>query len=268
MSRKSRLPLIWMPLALAGAALAGCATTQPTAAGAQTPAVQGHNERPPLRHVPLAGSISFAYKVYGDPGAAPSQAFDDGRYLYLQFKAEEPPPIPMTRDGRLLEYEVMQGGLIKTARVDSVVLRLGPRAAFVDRADLEIVALAASPNTSAAGVALPAPPSVATPTGAPALKVEPPPQPQPAPEARKEQEPKREVEQLQRLTLRLGDSSLPSALDPGLWRLCHAPTVRDFAAAQSLRDRLQRDYAGVRVALTDACQTPGQAVLERLTQTR
>lgn len=267
MSRKSRLPLIWMPLALAGAALAGCATTQSTAAGVQTPAVQGHNERPPLRHVPLAGSISFAYKVYGDPGAAPSQAFDDGRYLYLQFKAEEPPPIPMTRDGRLLEYEVMQGGLIKTARVDSVVLRLGPRAAFVDRADLEIVALSGSANTSAAGVALPAQAAAAA---APALKVEPPPQsqPQPAPEARKEQEPKREVEQLQRLTLRWSDSSLPSALDPGLWRLCHAPTVRDFVAAQSMRDRLQRDYAGVRVTLTDACQTPGQAVLERLAQTR
>lgn len=267
MSRKSRLPLIWMPLALAGAALAGCATTQPTAAAAQTPAVQGHNERPPLRHVPLAGSISFAYKVYGDPGAAPSQAFDDGRYLYLQFKAEEPPPIPMTRDGRLLEYEVMQGGLIKTARVDSVVLRLGPRAAFVDRADLEIVALSGSANTSAAGVALPAQAAAAA---APALKVEPPPQPaQPAPGPRKEEAKAREAEQVQRLTLRLSDGALPEqALEPGLWRLCHAPTVRDFAAAQALRERLQRAQDGVRVALTDACQTPGQAVLERLAQTR
>lgn len=256
---------------LAVLAAAGCASRPPLvdegAAQAAQP-VAGSAGSGALREIAVPRGIHFGYKIYGDPGAAPSQAFDDGRFLFLQFKQGVPPPIPVTRDGKLLEYEVMQGGLIRTARVDSVVLRLGPRAAFVDRADLEIVALAASPNTSAAGVALPAPPSVATPAGAPALKVEPPPQPQQAPEARKEQEPKREVEQLQRLTLRWSDSSLPSALDPGLWRLCHAPTLRDFAAAQSMRDRLQRDYAGVRVALTDACQTPGQAVLERLAQTR
>lgn len=260
MSRKSRLPLIWMPLALAGAALAGCATTQPTAAGVQTPAVQGHNERPPLRHVPLAGSISFAYKVYGDPGAAPSQAFDDGRYLYLQFRAEEPPPIPMTRDGRLLEYEVMQGGLIKTARVDSVVLRLGPRVAFVDRAGVEIIALPSlSQARQAASLVVERPPSTSQRTDEPVATNVPKTPPTP--------EPKEEV---RRLSLRgssakeIVSSVKDASLGPGLWRLCHSPSVRDWRLALQTKEVVESSFDGVRLVLSDSCGAPGELRLEKL----
>ena len=235
--------------------------------------VEGRNTRPDLRQLPLQGKINFGYKIYGDPGAAPSQVFDDGRYIYLQFRQDEAPPIPITRDGKLLEYQVLHGGLVKIPKVDTVTLRLGPRVAFVDRAELEIISLAGSSGPLS---------SVSAPGPAPTsweeslLKVEPPPPVPPSPaipiSAPTPLSPpsERTAVAVERYTIDLFDKdsakrSLAAArLAPGTWRLCHAPTVRDLAAAQALRSMLQTEYKDLRVLLSDSCTRSGQAVLERL----
>lgn len=96
------------------------------------------DQRLDLGRVSMSGPLSYAYKIYGDPVAAPAQVFSDDSFLYLQLNKGQLPPIPITRDGALVEYEVKRNFMIMS-KVDSLVLRLGPRKAYVDKEDLEII---------------------------------------------------------------------------------------------------------------------------------
>lgn len=259
---------------------AGCASTdllspqQPDPLGGTTLTMVGQNTKPDLRQMPLKGKINFGYKIYGDPGAAPSQVFDDGRHIYLQFKQDEAPPIPMTRDGKLLEYEVMQGGLVKTPKVDTMTLRLGPRVAFVDRGELEIISLSGSPGPLSSM-------SVAKSTMTPApgqFRVEPPASAARAPvvadsaiapSALQPATPSAQTAASRYAFDPFDEGAAKrviagAGLTPGAWRLCHAPTVRDFAAARAVQSMLEAEQKGVRVMLSDACAKPGEAILERM----
>jgi len=250
-------------IGLAVLAAAGCATRPPLvdggAAQEKQPAASSAGSGA-LREIALPRGIHFGYKIYGDPGAAPSQAFDDGRFLFLQFKQGVPPPIPVTRDGKLLEYEVMAGGLVRTSKVDSVVLRLGPRVAYVDRDGVEIVALPAlSAAQPAASLVLERPPSASRQAQDPPVTN--------APKTPSAPDPKEEV---RRLSLR-GSSAkeiLASvkdvSLDPGLWRLCHSPSVRDLKLARQAKEAVESSFSGVRLMLSDSCGAPGELRLEKL----
>jgi hypothetical protein len=213
-----------------------------------------------LREIAVPRGIHFGYKIYGDPGAAPSQAFDDGRFLFLQFKQGVPPPIPVTRDGKLLEYEVMAGGLVRTSKVDSVVLRLGPRVAYVDREGVEIIALPSlSQARQAASLVVERPPSTSQRTDEPVATNVPKTPPTP--------EPKEEV---RRLSLRgssakeIVSSVKDASLGPGLWRLCHSPSVRDLRLARQTKEVVESSFDGVRLVLSDSCGAPGELRLEKL----
>jgi hypothetical protein len=213
-----------------------------------------------LREVALPRGIHFGYKIYGDPGAAPAQAFDDGRFLFLQFKQGVPPPIPVTRDGKLLEYEVMAGGLVRTSKVDSVVLRLGPRVAYVDREGVEIIALPALSGTQqAASLVVERPPSASQRTEEPVATKAPKAPPTPGLK-----------EEVRRLSLRgssakeIAASVKDSSLGPGLWRLCHSPSVRDLRLARQAKEELESSFRGLRLMLSDSCGAPGELSLEKL----
>lgn len=248
---------------LAVLAAAGCASRPPLvdegAAQAAQP-VAGSAGSGALREIAVPRGIHFGYKIYGDPGAAPSQAFDDGRFLFLQFKQGVPPPIPVTRDGKLLEYEVMAGGLVRTSKVDSVVLRLGPRVAYVDREGVEIIALPSlSQARQAASLVVERPPSTSQRTDEPVATNVPKTPPTP--------EPKEEV---RRLSLRgssakeIVSSVKDASLGPGLWRLCHSPSVRDLRLARQTKEVVESSFDGVRLVLSDSCGAPGELRLEKL----
>jgi len=248
---------------LAVLAAAGCASRPPLVDEGATQAAQpvaGSAGSGALREIAVPRGIHFGYKIYGDPGAAPSQAFDDGRFLFLQFTQGLPPPIPVTRDGKLLEYEVMAGGLVRTSKVDSVVLRLGPRVAYVDREGVEIIALPSlSQARQAASLVVERPPSTSQRTDEPVATNVPKTPPTP--------EPKEEV---RRLSLR-GSSAKEivslvkdASLGPGLWRLCHSPSVRDLRLARQTKEVVESSFDGVRLVLSDSCGAPGELRLERL----
>jgi hypothetical protein len=190
----------------------------------------------PLREIAVPSGIHFGYKIYGDPGAAPSQAFDDGKFLYLQFKQGVPPPIPVTRDGKLLEYEVMAGGMVRISKVDSVVLRLGPRLAYVDREGVEIIALPASSE----------------PRNAASLVVERPPAPK---------------EEVRRIMLPVDDVRAAVnkiKLNPGVWRICHGQSVQNLKLARQVKESVESAFSGVKLELSDACGSSEQMWLEKL----
>jgi hypothetical protein len=248
---------------LAALAVAGCASRPPLvdegAAQAAQP-VAGSAGSGALREIAVPRGIHFGYKIYGDPGAAPSQAFDDGRFLFLQFKQGVPPPIPVTRDGKLLEYEVMAGGLVRTSKVDSVVLRLGPRVAYVDREGVEIIALPTlSGAPQAASLVVERPPSMSQ-RAEESVAASP-------PKTRSVPEPKEEV---RRLSVRgssakeIVASVKDASLGPGLWRLCHSPSVRDLRLARQAKEALESSFDGVRLMLSDSCGAPGELRLEKL----
>lgn len=96
------------------------------------------DQKPVMGSLTMSGALNYNYKIYGDPVAAPVQAFSDSRYMYLQLAKNQLPPIPITRDGSVIEYEVKRGFMVMP-KVDSVVLRLGPRKAYIDKKNLDIV---------------------------------------------------------------------------------------------------------------------------------
>lgn len=239
------------------AALSGC-VTPPVAEPAVEPAIQtsGINSRPELRQVPLTGVISFAYTISGDPGAMPTQVFDDGRFLFMQFRPDEPPPIPHTPEGRLLEFEVMQGGLVRTVKQPSVVLRLGPRTAFVQHQTLEIVGLT--------GLALERPQGAAV---QPRITVEPAPgfgaAAASAGAAAQAEQP------LLPMTLDLATAvrdvrRLPAEMIRGQsFEVCHGPSIADKRRALAIVRHL-RDNGAQSVEITDVCQDRGRATIRSI----
>lgn len=96
------------------------------------------DQRPELGALKMSGPLNYNYKIYGDPVAAPNQVFSDDHYMYLQLNKGQVPPIPVTRDGKVVEYEVKRGFMI-VPKAESLVLRIGPRKAFVDEKSLDII---------------------------------------------------------------------------------------------------------------------------------
>lgn len=246
------------------AALVGCAAA-PQVEQHILP-VQGVNQKPELRRLDVAGRINFGYRIQGDPAATPSQVFDDGVYQYLQFRQGEPPPIPMTHDGKLLEYEVLSGGLVRVLKQPVVVLRMGPRSARVEHEDVQIVGL--SPLGAA-------PPSV----GAAGLSVEPPPDRAKGNEGKSAVAPDRQDEKQQQSDQQAKSQAVPLAVDLAsntqalqeVMRvasaakrvlLCHAPVVADLRRAKQLQQALQD--AGVTAVLSDACDSRGRVLVTAL----
>jgi len=213
--------------------VSGCVTNKsPVDNGATLPTGSSSTQ---LREIAVPSGINFGYKIYGDPGAAPSQAFDDGKFLYLQFKQGVPPPIPVTRDGKLLEYEVMAGGMVRINKVDSVVLRLGPRLAYVDREGVEIIALPVSEARNTASLVVERPPAT--------------------------------KEEVRRIALPVDDVQAAVRkikLNPGLWRICHGQSVQNLKLARQVKESVESAFSGVKLELSDACGSPEQMWLEKL----
>jgi len=219
---------------LAALAASGCVTNQTPVDNSATQPLSSSST--PLREIAVPSGIHFGYKIYGDPGAAPSQAFDDGKFLYLQFKQGVPPPIPVTRDGKLLEYEVMAGGMVRVNKVDSVVLRLGPRLAYVDREGLEIIALPSSSEVrNAASLVVERPPS-----------------------------PKEEVRRIYVPVDDVQSAIRKIRLNPGVWRICHGMSVQNLKLARQMKESFESAFSGVKLELSDTCGSPGQMWLEKL----
>lgn len=126
----------WYVLAVAPV-LFGCASTAPVS---HAPSAIGDpsDQKPELQVIKTYSAHDYRYLIYGDPVVAPQQAFSDGQFLYLQLKPEQVPPLAYTRSGDLIEYEVTRQ-IVKMPKIDSVVLRIGPRKAYVDHKDAGIV---------------------------------------------------------------------------------------------------------------------------------
>ncbi|MCX8016319.1 MAG: TrbG/VirB9 family P-type conjugative transfer protein [Rhodocyclaceae bacterium] len=232
-------------------AVSGCqawAPMQPPPAEAAKAPPENH--KPELRRLTGSGRIYFGYRIWGDPGAAPSQVFDDGVYQYLQFKQGEPPPIPFTHDGRLLEYEVLQGGLTKILKQPAVVLRLGPRVAYVEHADVRIIGLPGSSATPSAAAA-PSQRGLSAEMAPSAAASAPPRALPPAP-------PRAETLVLDLDEAIRAPQQILGQLDKSKRLfICHYPSVQELRRVRSLVDILKQ-AAAVEVVLSDACTESGR----------
>lgn len=198
------------------------------------------DQRPDLGRVSMSGPLSYNYKIYGDPVAAPAQVFSDDRFLYLQLGKGQLPPIPITRDGALVEYEIKRDFMIMT-KVDSLILRLGPRKAYVDKRDLEIIRY--EPVSKPKHI----PMSLDVEISSPAL-------------------PKKErVEKVKPVSSDWFEFSVEdvlkmdstaevglSAATPGKWRVCPSPSSNSFKAAIKLQ--LKLSIEGWDVVLDPQCK--------------
>ncbi|MCS6825044.1 MAG: hypothetical protein NZ553_00370 [Caldilinea sp.] len=130
---------------LVGAIVVGCAHHR-----ADQPVVEVREEvveqKPEPTVIKTYAAHDYRYLIYGDPLVAPAQAFSDGRFLYLQLKPEQAPPLAYTRTGEIVEYDLIKN-VMKLPKLDSVVLRMGPRKAFVDHRDVNIVHYGSSNET-------------------------------------------------------------------------------------------------------------------------
>lgn len=78
-----------------------------------------------------AQSMSYAYRVSGDPQARPVQAFDDGSQMYVQLRDSTNPPIPVGPNGPML-YSI-RGPYMVMPITGNITLRFGPFSAYVQR---------------------------------------------------------------------------------------------------------------------------------------
>lgn len=78
-----------------------------------------------------AASINHAYRIAGDPAAAPIQAFDDGTQLFLQLRDVRRPPVPTDTENRPMLYEIRAPYMLLPL-TDKVRLRYGAQQASVD----------------------------------------------------------------------------------------------------------------------------------------
>ncbi|MCX8017928.1 MAG: hypothetical protein N2690_08545, partial [Rhodocyclaceae bacterium] len=160
------------------------------------------------------------------------------------------------------EYEVMQGGLVRVLKQPAVVLRLGPRTAFVEHADIEIIGLS--------GFVLPAPlaQTAAAPEGHGMDKPQTSssagkstPEPAAAPRTA-EDAPQHWVIDLNAIEDGLQLLRSVGVRDARLM-VCHGPSVQDARRAARLAQAL-RDLGAALVRTTDACHAKGQATVSKL----
>lgn len=129
-----RLGLLLLPW------LAACAThsPQPQTEPPRDGGAQAREQSPALGVIKTMDRHDYRYLIYGDPVVAPAQAFSDAHYLYLQLKPDQHPPLAYTRGGDLIEYDVIRS-IMRLPKIDSVVLRIGTRRAYVDHKEARII---------------------------------------------------------------------------------------------------------------------------------
>ncbi len=123
-----------------GVLLTGCAIFTPK----ETKTVVVHENPPPQDQkpepiiVPTMGPHDYRYVIHGDPVVAPKQAFSDNAYLYLSFAPDQQLPLAYTTNGDIVEYDVFKN-FIRMRKLDAVVLRIGPRRAYVNHQEVNII---------------------------------------------------------------------------------------------------------------------------------
>lgn len=114
-----------------------------------------------------AASINSAYRVTGDPAAAPVQVFDDGRELFVQLRDPSVVPAPFV-NGQPAAYRI-RGPYIVLPLHSSLELRLGSAVVQVNRAGMpagqkaQVFASVDPLATSAAPTLVSAPPAATSP---------------------------------------------------------------------------------------------------------
>ena len=111
-----------------------------------------HDAKPPVRTRPQGGQrdedgpvdgvrierLNFDYRIRGDAAFRPSQAFDDGRFTYIQLPAtlQETPAVFVageSGEGQLVNYMLRGRFLIVQRLADRFLLRLGSSQVDVER---------------------------------------------------------------------------------------------------------------------------------------
>lgn len=236
-----------MSMMILATVLAGCATTQQTSS---MDLGDPNDQSPPLQRIRMSGH-DYRYYIHGDPVVAPIQAFSDNEYLYLQLKPKQVPPIPYTKNGELIEYDVMRS-IMRLPKEPVVILRLGPRKAMVEHREENIVKLASSPiafdspassaRTSFAPMGMGAP---MTYPGAPAYPAS-------------SQVPSTTTEKKEFLVdaKNISEGEIRKSIgERKNWVVCYAPTVSEAKSAVRVADIIRK--SGGNVILRDGCNNDG-----------
>lgn len=211
------------------------------------------DQRLELGKMTMSGPLSYNYKIYGDPVVAPAQVFSDANFLYLQLSSGQVPPIPVTRDGKLVEYEVKRGFMIMP-KVESLVLRIGPRKAYVDTKSLDIIRYEPIRKSIHVPTFLNVEISSPEPTAPPKKVVE---EPKASPINKFSFNVGRVIKQSDLEVLGLSEAR------DGQWRICSYPGTISFKSALKLK--LQMVAKGWKVDVDPKCKSDKQKIiLEKL----